>query len=197
MGLLVIAGGDIRFEQHPDRTEAGVFLTKKSLTADWAADMFVHAHGGARFRSQSVKILAYNTRVVADSPVDVATLSGKLVFSGFPAESAPQSALPRMVGEIEFVGQRCSNAVPLREIANRVPALALTKAHCKKINLLVARCGEKSGLAEGEELWTVHMCKNLLTDIRVRTINGRAQIEFYNPRAVPRPPRVDTTTTAK
>lgn len=195
--LLVIAGGNIRFGQHPSRTRAGVFLTKKSLTVDWAADMFVHARNGARFNSQSVKILAYNTKVSADSPIDIGELTGKPVFSDSPSVSVRNGSLPRFGEGIRFAGQRCRDGVALAEIADRVPALALTKGYCKKVDLLVARCGRKAGLPEGEELWTVHMCENVLTEIRIRKKEGRAQYDFYNPRADRPAPRSEPSTTSK
>ncbi len=173
-GLLVIATGKIEFLQDHQRETAGVFVTQKTFTAPWAVNLLVHAQGGATFKSDSLRIQAFNTAVRSSKPIGLSLVSGNPVFSALPALKSTATPPPGSAGKFPFVGERCLNGASLDEVAAQVPAIARSNATCPDIDLAVARCIKSTS----EEIWTVHICKNQLVDVASRKRSGGPGFEF-------------------
>jgi tetratricopeptide (TPR) repeat protein len=175
--IIVISGGNIRFSHHPRRERSGVFVAKGRFDAPWVVDAAIHAGKGAQLTSNSLAVHAFNTSVRSKARVEVATFSGTPVFSGSP-RTARRRASPKRDDwtEIRFAGQRCTDSAPLATVADNVPRMARSKAQCAHIDAVLVSCS-----ADGSEQWTVHICKNIIVDIRSRMSRGRAEFDYYNP----------------
>jgi hypothetical protein len=82
----------------------------------------------------------------------------------------------------------------LREVSLHVPKIAREKAKCEgPVTLLIASC-VKSGPSFSEELWTVHLCTNVLAEVIARRIGERNEFAYYSrfpPDPVRPPPSTD------